>query len=133
MAKILIIDDEPEHREAVKTRLEKAGHEIIEVGTGMEALLVVQHNPPDLIFLDIVMPVMNGWEVCRQLKKNPRTAKIPVIVMTAYGQDIEKLQREEEVINPDGYLAKPWEPDQLQQITQLLLFSKTGSDRETSS
>ena len=105
MAKILIIDDDLENREIIKLRLEHAGFEIREGSNGEEGVALAQANPPDMIILDVMMPKMDGWQVCRQLKADFKTKKIPIIMLTARSAQIEELRGWES--GADEYLTKP--------------------------
>lgn len=120
MAKVLVIDDDPDNRLVLKTRLAKSGHEVREAADGEEGLLAVQKDPPDLVFLDIAMPKLNGWDVCRSLKGCPETRSIPIIVVTAHDCDIGKTCRGRE-LPPDAFFSKPWDPLELQKTTEQLL------------
>ena len=76
MSKILIIDDDLSNREILRARLEMAGHEVTEAKNGEEGLRLMQAAAPDLVFLDVMMPKVDGWQVCRQIKGNPQTKPI---------------------------------------------------------
>jgi len=91
MKKILFIEDEEDQILMIKTRMEASGYVFVSALNGEEGLKKVRTEKPDLILLDIVMPKMNGYEVCRHLKKDPETCDIPVIVVTASGvKDLEE-------------------------------------------
>ena len=114
MNKILLIDDDPSNREILKARLEALGHEVLEASNGEDGLTAAQQSAPALIFLDVMMPRLDGWHVCRALKSNPRTRDIPVVMLTALSQQMDELRGYESGVNE--YLTKPWDPDQLQQV-----------------
>ena len=119
MAKILIIDDDVFNRQALKLTLEKAGHVVTEAGDGEEGLSAAQKNPPDLIFLDVVMPKMAGWEVCSALKKCPQTTRIPIIMLTTCDKQADAYQGFQ--LGTDEYLTKPWTPARaLEAVARLL-------------
>ena len=80
--KILVVDDEPQSVEMIKTRLEASGYEVISALCGKEALETIKDNRPDLILLDIVLPDINGFQVCKAIKSNEATKDIKVIVCT---------------------------------------------------
>ncbi|MFH1199114.1 MAG: response regulator [Candidatus Omnitrophota bacterium] len=87
MAKrILIVEDEPDQREVLKFRLEQNGYEVILACDGEEGLLKAQTEHPDLVLLDIMLPKMDGFEVCRRLKQDKNTAAIPIMGLTAFSQ-----------------------------------------------
>ena len=108
--RILIVDDEDNIRFVLKYNLELDGHTILEARNGEEALNLVKEKP-DAILLDVMMPVMNGLEVCQTLKGNPDTKETPIIMLTAKSQliDIEDAFR----AGADDYLTKPFEPDEI--------------------
>lgn len=105
MHKILIVDDDAQNREIVKLRLQQAGFDVQEAVNGEEGVNAAQENPPDMIVLDVMMPKLDGWQVCRLLKSDFRTKKIPVIMLTARNQQIEELRGWES--GADEYLTKP--------------------------
>lgn len=84
MERILVADDEADIREITRSILVKSGYEVFIAKDGNEALLMTNESMPDLVILDYLMPGLNGLEVCQALKKNPATAVIPVIIITAY-------------------------------------------------
>jgi len=114
MAKILIVDDDPENREILRARLEAAGHTVTEAPNGEEGIWLVDTIMPDLVFLDVMMPKIDGWHVCGQIKSNAKTQTIPVVMLTAMGQQIDKLRGWES--GADEYLTKPWDPAKLLEI-----------------
>jgi DNA-binding response OmpR family regulator len=114
MSKILIVDDNPENREILRARLETAGHAVTEAPNGEEGLRLMDSDMPDLVFLDVMMPKIDGWHVCSQIKSNAKTKMIPVVMLTAMGQQIDKLRGWES--GADEYLTKPWDPAKLLEI-----------------
>ena len=88
---VLIVDDEPANRLLLRDPLEVHGYEIIEAENGEQALQMVAQRPPDVILLDVMMPRMDGYEVCRRLKKDSRTAPIPILMVTALSERMERL------------------------------------------
>jgi len=111
MKKILIADDEPDILKVVKFRLIKAGYEIMMAVNGKEAIELVQKIKPDLVLLDFSMPLMNGDEVCKQIKADPLTKHIPVIMMTASTERAHETHIK--MIGADDRLLKPFEPEDL--------------------
>jgi CheY-like chemotaxis protein len=114
MAKILIVDDDPANREILRARLESAGHDITEAPNGEEGIRMVDAVMPALVFLDVMMPKIDGWQVCRQIKSNAKTKAIPVVMLTALGQQIDQLRSWES--GADEFLMKPCEPAKLLEI-----------------
>lgn len=108
---ILIVDDEKNIRELVKFNLESRGYKVIEAADGEEALNLVITGAPLLIILDLMLPKIDGLEVCRILKGNPLTKKIPIIMLTALGDEIDKIVGLE--LGADDYITKPFSPREL--------------------
>ena len=116
---ILIVDDEKDLVSMVKMRLEAVGYNTIEAYDGQEALSKAQNENPDLIILDLMLPKMDGYKVCRMLKFDSRYKSIPIILFTARVQDSDKELGKE--VGADAYLTKPFEPEVLlSKIEELL-------------
>jgi len=112
--KILIVDDEIYIRVLLEQTLEDfedAGVELLTVGDGLEAWEVAQTERPDLIILDVMMPGLSGYEVCQRIKSDPNLSDIHVIMLTAKGQEIDRLRSIE--VGADEYITKPFDPDYL--------------------
>ena len=109
--RILIVDDEPEICEALKIRIESSGYEVIAAKDGDEALKKIREMGPDLIVLDIMLPKMSGFKVCRMIKFDSRFKKIPVIMLTG------KVEKEDKVLGmqsgAEEYITKPFSDDDL--------------------
>ena len=88
---VLIVDDDEDNRTLLRDPLEAHGYEIVEAENGEQALQKVEQRPPDVILLDVMMPRMDGFEVCRRLKKDARTAPIPVLIITALSERMERM------------------------------------------
>jgi two-component system alkaline phosphatase synthesis response regulator PhoP len=93
--KILVVDDEPQSVEMLKTRLETGGYEVFSACCGKEALEAVKKNKPDLILLDIILPDINGFQVCKAIKSNKATKDIKVIVCTNKLDEIHAMDARE--------------------------------------
>lgn len=111
MAVILVVDDEEPIQELIKFNLEKEGYQVITADDGPEALKTVEEKHPDLVVLDIMLPGMNGLEVCTKLRMNPKFCDLPVIMLTAKGEEIDKVLGLE--IGADDYITKPFSPREL--------------------
>ncbi len=114
--KILLIDDDPDFVEAVKVIVENGGYDVAVAYDGEEGLEAVAAEKPDLIVLDVMMPVMNGHEACAKLKANPDTAKIPVILLTAVADRVTTstyTHRDMLESDAEDYMPKPVEPQEL--------------------
>jgi len=117
--KILVVDDEPHIVMMLEARLRKNGFEVVTATSGSEAMAKVKQDRPDLIVLDVMMPVISGLEVCRMLKENPVTRAIPVILLTA--KSTERDQTLGISAGADSYVTKPYTPEELLgQIKELL-------------
>ena len=101
---ILIVDDEADILEMLKYNLEKEGYTVLTARQGQSALDQVKRKP-DLILLDVMMPDMDGWEVCRRLKQDPKTAAIPVLFLTAKGAEMDEVLGLE--LGAEDYIVKP--------------------------
>jgi len=109
--RILLVDDEPALVELIKIRLEANGYEILTAGDGQQALDTARKEMPDLIILDLMLPKIDGYKVCRMLKFDEKYKKIPVLMFTARAQESDKKLGEE--VGADGYIVKPFEPSAL--------------------
>lgn len=128
MAKILVAEDEPDIRELLSFTLKYGGFEVVTAANGLEAIEQAEKSKPDMILLDVRMPRMTGYEACKVLKKKPETADIPIVFLSAKGQEAE-VERGIEVGAID-YILKPFAPDTLiSQIKKLL----DNSDSKTPS
>ena len=108
---ILIADDEPTNIRLVTRLMSAQGYRILTAANGEEALAVVGRERPDLILLDVNMPKLDGFEVCRHLKSEPETAGIKVVMLTARGADVDRAKGRE--AGADDYFIKPFSPVQL--------------------
>ncbi|MGV3721512.1 MAG: response regulator transcription factor [Actinomycetota bacterium] len=109
--KILAVDDERHIVRLVEVNLQRAGYEVVTAYDGREALEKVQSENPDLVVLDVMMPYMDGFEVLKNLKADPTTAEIPVIMLTAKAQDADVFKGWQSGV--DCYLTKPFNPMEL--------------------
>ncbi len=117
--KILVVDDEMHILRIVKYKLESAGYQVLTALNGTEALQIARDEKPSLIFLDIMMPGINGYEVCSELKNDPATRDIIIIMLTAKGQESDKIKGLE--VGVDEYITKPFSPQDLLDRTKDLL------------
>jgi two-component system, OmpR family, response regulator VicR len=109
---ILCVEDEPEMVDLIRLILSRKGFEVIGAGTGLEGLGQIRKKIPDLVLLDLMMPDMDGWEVYQQIKADEKTRDIPVIVVTAKAQSIDKVLGLH-IAKVDDYIAKPFSPQEL--------------------
>jgi phosphate regulon transcriptional regulator PhoB len=111
MVKILIVDDEPDIVELLSYNLEKEKFSIVKAYDGEAALGLVRSEKPDLMILDLMLPKMNGLDVCKAVRRNPETANLPIIMLTAKGEEIDKIIGLE--IGADDYITKPFSVKEL--------------------
>ncbi|MES1258108.1 MAG: response regulator [Acidobacteriota bacterium] len=119
MARILLVEDNEMNRDMLSRRLRKRGHEVLLANDGQEGVESAASHLPDLILMDMSLPVLTGWDATRQLKERPETARIPVVALTAHALSGDR----EKAIGAgcDGYETKPVEMNRLlETITQLL-------------
>jgi len=112
--KVLIVDDENHIRvllEQTLEELEDEGVELLLAGDGETALNLIEEKQPDLVFLDVMMPKMNGFDVCYQVKKKLNLKDVHIIMLTAKGQEFDKKKGEE--VGANLYMTKPFDPDEL--------------------
>ncbi len=105
-ARVLIVEDEPNIVLSLEILLRRAGYETTSAGDGEAALELIRRTRPDLVLLDIMLPKRNGYEVCRTMKSEPNLSSIPVIMLTAKGQEVEILKGLE--LGASVYIAKPF-------------------------
>ena len=121
---ILVADDDPDIRDIVAFRLQRAGYQTLQASSGDEALRMVHESPPALCILDVMMPKVNGFEVLRELRGDPSTQGMPVLMLTASVQDKDVARGFE--VGADDYLRKPFtNTELLERVSNLL--SRSGS------
>jgi len=117
--RVLVVEDEADIREMVSYNLAKAGFEVVEVASGEEALASIEDALPDLILLDIMLPGVDGFTVCRKLKTESRTAATPIIMLTAKGEEADIVRGLN--LGADDYITKPFSLRELIARVQALL------------
>ena len=117
--RILIVEDDPDIAELVGRYLDKAGFITEVVASGREALVAIAARPPELVVLDLMLPHVDGLEVCRVIRSNEATAAIPIIMLTARAEESERIVGLE--LGADDYLAKPFSPNELVARVRALL------------
>jgi CheY-like chemotaxis protein len=112
--KVLVVDDEKFVRELIKIKLGRCGLTVIEATNGLEAIETARNQKPDIILMDVMMPKMNGFEACEKLKSNPDTARIPIVMLTARGEqaNLEKGL----ALGATDYMSKPFSPQKLAEL-----------------
>ena len=128
--KILIVDDEPDVVELVQFNLKTAGFLVVTAEDGREALQTAQSARPDLIILDVMLPELDGLEVCKILRRDPATAAVPIIMLTARAEEVDRVLGLE--LGADDYLTKPFSPRELVlRVKGLLRRGATAEHKST--
>lgn len=123
MANVLVVDDDPTVREVVATYLRANHHEVAEAADGEEAILAMARHPSDLVVLDLMLPGIDGLEVCRQIR---RTREVPIIMLTALGSEVDRVVGLE--LGADDYVSKPFSPRELALRVESVLRRTSGRD-----
>lgn len=121
MSTVLIVDDSSTLREMIAGLLIKAGMSVVEARDGVEAKNMIEANPPDLVVLDIVMPNMNGYELCRWIKSTPTVQAIPVVICSSKGEEFDRYWGMKQ--GADAYISKPFRPAEMVDTVKQLLRS----------
>jgi len=111
LGRVLVVEDEPDVAELIRFNLHKEGYEVTVLGNGGDAIRHAREGQPDVVLLDIMVPQLNGWEVCRRLKQDPDTRRIPVIMVTGRVDEGDKVLGFE--LGADDYVTKPFSPREL--------------------
>jgi len=109
--RVLIVEDEPDIRELLVFHLEREGYHVTKSKSGAEAVRLAHASPPDLVLLDLMLPEMDGLEVCRRLRRDPVTQAIPIVMLTARGDEVDRVLGLE--MGADDYVVKPFSPREL--------------------
>lgn len=122
MPRVLVVDDDPQVLALLRVNFSLEGYDVVEAANGEEALKVVASKRPDVVVSDVMMPGMDGLELVRRLRANPKTADLPVVVVSAKAQrnDVENG----EVAGADAYVTKPFDPQDLLDAVAALLKRK---------
>ncbi len=111
MAHVLVIEDSPDIADLVRHFLERAGHTITLIGSGNEGLRRARADRPDLVILDLMLPGLDGLHVCQALRAEPATSSVPIIMLTARGEETDRIRGLE--LGADDYVTKPFSPKEL--------------------
>lgn len=117
--KILVVDDSQTIRRTAETLLSREGHTVVTANDGYEALAAVSDHAPDLIFIDIMMPRLDGYQACALIKSHPRHAAIPVVMLSSKDGLFDRARGR--IVGSDDYLGKPFTRDELVGAVQALL------------
>jgi CheY-like chemotaxis protein len=129
MAKVLMVDDEPDMVNVMNRLLKLHGHVAIDASNAEEALEKARYKKPDAVVLDIMMPDMNGWEVCRELRSNPKTRNLPIIMLSVL-TDKRDIIKSFEYADADWHVSTPFDTETLFFIIDLATTSKKRSNIE---
>lgn len=116
MTTILVVEDTPSEMKLISYYLQESGYSVISAVSAKEALTKVIEQKPDVIITDVVMPGMSGFELCRSLKKHPKTEQVPIIICTSKNQEIDRLWAMRQ--GADAYLTKPFTREELLQVVK---------------
>ena len=111
MSTVLVVEDSVTQREMIEDLLKGSGLTVKTAGDGVEALEQMQGNCPDIVVMDIVMPRMNGYELCRRIKTDPKTERVPVVMCSSKGEEFDRYWGMKQ--GADAYIAKPFRPQEL--------------------
>jgi len=127
---VLVVEDETDLVTLLKYNLEKEGFRVVSAGDGEEALLVAREETPNLVLLDWMLPLLSGIEVCRQLRRDAKTREIPIIMLTAKGEEADRVRGLN--AGADDYIAKPFSPNEMvARIRAVLRRASPGLGEET--
>lgn len=110
-SRVLIVEDERDIRDLILLHLQRDGYQVTTAGSGEDGLLQVKQSPPDLILLDLMLPGISGLEVCRRLRQEPTTATLPILMLTAKADEVDRVVGLE--LGADDYVVKPFSPKEL--------------------
>ena len=125
MSKILVVEDDPDIANLIRHYLEKSGHTVQNLTTGAGVLTRLRADPADLVILDLMLPEIDGLAVCQAMRNDPAMARIPVIMVTARGDEADRVAGFE--LGTDDYVTKPFSPKELSARVTALLRRSTGS------
>ena len=118
----LVIEDDPSVARSLGCVLESEGYEVIIAANGVQGLLSAQSEHPDLVILDVMLPGLDGFEVCYRLRDDPQTAELPILMLSAKGREVDKLTAQK--VGADMYLVKPVGPAEVLAKVESLLRSE---------
>jgi two-component system alkaline phosphatase synthesis response regulator PhoP len=111
VARVLIIEDSADIAELIKHYLDRAGYDTVVHGSGRDGLVAARQSPPDLVVLDVMLPGMDGMQVCQALRAEPTTSGLPILMLTARGEEADRVRGLE--LGADDYVTKPFSPKEL--------------------
>ncbi|MBI4324582.1 MAG: response regulator transcription factor [Chloroflexi bacterium] len=126
--RILVVDDEPDTVELIEFNLKEAGYEVVTADDGAEAVKKARSAPPDLILLDLMLPELDGLEVCKMLRRHTETVHVPIIMLTAKAAEIDRVLGLE--LGANDYVTKPFSPRELVLRVKNLLSRRAGEEEK---
>jgi len=123
--KVLVVDDSNTIRRSAEIFLKQGGHEVLLADDGFDALAKINDHQPDLVFCDILMPRLDGYQTCAIIKRNPRCANLPVVMLSSKDGVFDKARGR--MVGSQDYLTKPFTKDQLLQVVQQFAPQPTGA------
>jgi twitching motility two-component system response regulator PilH len=111
MQRILVVDDSPTEQKVIRQPLEAAGYHVVIASNGDEGLVRLEHEPFDALVLDVVMPGKNGFQLCRQIRRDSRWSDLPILMVTSKDQDADRFWGMKQ--GATEYITKPFDPDEL--------------------
>jgi len=126
MKRLVYVEDEPEMIDLVRLILARRGFEVVGANGGREGLDTIRRELPDLVLLDLMMPDMDGWDVYQQMKAGESTREIPVVVVTAKAQSIDKVLGLH-IAKVDDYISKPFSPQELVESIEKVFARRAGT------
>ncbi len=123
---ILIVEDDEDILQLIKYNLENAGFDTITASDGLEALNKARRHMPDMILLDLMLPGMDGFEICKELKRGSETARIPILMLTARGEEVDRIVGLE--LGADDYVVKPFSPREIILRVRAVLRRNKGEE-----
>jgi CheY-like chemotaxis protein len=118
VVRILVVDDDPTIQRLLQVNLEMEGHEVLTAGDGHEALVRLRDGAPEVVLLDVMMPGLDGWQVCERIRADPDLAATPVVILSARAQQSD-LERGVQA-GADAYITKPFDPLELVELVESL-------------
>jgi DNA-binding response OmpR family regulator len=125
-ALVLIVEDETDIRDLLAFHLEREGYQVARSRSGADALRQIRARPPDLLLLDLMLPEMDGLEVCRRVRQDPRSAAVPIVMLTARGEEVDRIVGLE--LGADDYIVKPFSPKEVVARVRAVLRRSAGRE-----
>jgi twitching motility two-component system response regulator PilH len=119
MSVVLVVDDSPTAREMLVAELQRCGFQVIAAADGVEAMDHIKAHPPSLVITDLIMPKLNGYELCRNIKTNPITKNVPVIMCSTKAEEFDRYWGMKQ--GADAYITKPYQPKDMINAVKYLL------------